>query len=144
MMAIGIFCNDRDIFQQAVDYYYTGSGNGAIAHYIINETGQCQESGRDQQHTQLGLAHLAEACQIAWNQGLDLYNAADNRLCKGFEYTAKYNLGFEVPFVNHIDTTGKYRHTKISRRDERFRPIWEIVWNHYHNRMDQVFHILPM
>ncbi|MBN1815721.1 MAG: glycosyl hydrolase 53 family protein [Sedimentisphaerales bacterium] len=136
MMAIGVFCEDRDIFQRAVDYYYAGSGNGAITHYIINETGQCQESGRDQQHTQLGLGHLAEACQIAWNQGLDLYNAVDNRLCKGFEYTAKYNLGNEVPFASHIDTTGKYRHTNISPRDpKRFRPIWEMVWNHYHIQM---------
>ena len=98
----------KRLFDRAVDYFHNGSGNGSLTHYIINEQGQCQESGRDQQHTQLGLAHLAEACEIAWNQGLDLYATADNRLLKGFEYTAKYNLGHDVPFVPYRDTTGKY------------------------------------
>ena len=93
---------------------------------LFNEAGQCQESGRDQQHTQLGLGHLAEACEIAWNQGVDLYGEADNRLLKGFEYTARYNLGQDVPFVPHVDTTGKYRHKQISSSGRgKFRPIWE-------------------
>jgi hypothetical protein len=67
--------------------------------WFINETGQCQESGRDQGHTQLGLAHLGDCCEIAWHQGLDLYGYADSLLLKGVEYTAKYNLGETVPFV---------------------------------------------
>jgi len=50
-------------------------------------------------HTQLGLAHRGDACEIAWNQGLDLYRYADNRLRRGFEYTARYNLGEDVPFT---------------------------------------------
>ena len=56
-----------------------------MTHYIINEEGQCQESGRDQQHTQLGLGCLAEACEVGWRQGVDLYGAADNRLLRGYE-----------------------------------------------------------
>src|ERR1043166_3967869 len=85
MLAIGIFCEDRAIFDRAVHYYRNGKGNGRLTHYIFNEAGQCQESGRDQNHTQLGLGHLAEACEVAWNQGVDLYAEADNRLLKGFE-----------------------------------------------------------
>jgi hypothetical protein len=135
IMAIGVFCDDPQVFNRAVEYYEHGSGNGSLTHYIINETGQCQESGRDQQHAQLGLAHLAEACEIGWQQGLDLYGAADNRLLRGFEYTAQYNLGGEVPFVTYRDTTGKYAWKAISPQGRsRMRPIFEMVWNHYENR----------
>ena len=135
MLAIGVFCDDRAIYNRALDYYRNGSGNGRLTHYVLNEAGQCQESGRDQQHAQLGLAHLAEACEIAWNQGVDLYSFADNRLLRGFEYTAQYNLGHTVPFTSYTDTTGKYKTKVISaeRRGE-LRPIYEMVWNHYENR----------
>lgn len=135
MMAIGVFCDDQALFNRAVEYYRTGSGNGRLTYYIINDEGQCQESGRDQSHTQLGLAHLAEACEIAWSQGLDLYGVADNRLLKGFEYTAKYNLGEDVPFAAHRDTTGKYYAQAIATQARgRFRPIFEMVLNHYERR----------
>jgi hypothetical protein len=135
MLAIGVFCSDRDIYDRAVDYYRHGRGNGRLTNYIVNEAGQCQESGRDQQHTQLGLGHLAEACEIAWNQGLDLYAADANRLLKGFEYTAKYNLGQEVPFVPFTDTTGKYQAKAIAVEGRgRLRPTYEMVWNHYERR----------
>jgi hypothetical protein len=136
-LAISVFCDDRELFDRAVRYYRNGKGNGRLTHYVINDAGQCQESGRDQQHTQLGLALLAEACEIAWNQGLDLYGDADNRLLKGFEYTARYNLGQDVPFVPYVDTTGKYRHKKISPDGRgKLRPVFEMVWNHYQNRRD--------
>ena len=135
MMAIGVFCDDGELFDRAVRYYRSGKGNGRLTHYVINEAGQAQESGRDQQHTQLGLALLAETCEIAWNQGVDLYGESDNRLLKGFEYTARYNIGQDVPFAACVDTTGKYRHTKISADGRnKLRPIYEMVWNHYQNR----------
>jgi hypothetical protein len=135
VMAIGVFCNDSTVFQQGVTYYLHGKGNGSLLNYVINEAGQGQESGRDQPHAQLGLGNLAECAEIAWNQGVDLYGAYDNRLLKGYEYTAKYLLGNEVPFVPYTDKTGKYKHDKISDkgRDE-IRPVYEIVLNHYKNR----------
>jgi hypothetical protein len=136
MMAIGVFCNDRAMFERALCYYANGAGDGRLTHYIINETGQCQESGRDQQHTQLGLAHLGDCCEIAWHQGLDLYGYEDNLLLKGFEYTAKYNLGEDVPFAETLDRTGKYHHTMISTNGRgRFRAVFEEIYNHYVNRM---------
>jgi hypothetical protein len=135
MLASGVFLDDRRLFDRAVDYYHHGTGNGALTHYIINDSGQCQESGRDQQHTQLGLAHLAEACEIAWHQQRDLYGAAGNRLLRGFEYTAKYNLGQDVAFVPHTDRTGKYHAKAISSEGRgRLRAIYELVWNHYERR----------
>ena len=133
MMAIAVFRNDPEMFERALRYYVHGDGDGRLTHYIY-ESGQCQESGRDQGHTQLGLGHLADAAEIAWNQGLDLYSYADNRLLKGFEYTARYNLGEEVPFAPDIDQTGKYAHRQISRRGP-FRPIYEEILNHYVNRV---------
>jgi hypothetical protein len=132
MMATGVFCDDHAMFDRAVDYFYNGSGNGRVTHYII-ASGQCQESGRDQAHTQLGLGLLAECCQIGWNQGLDMFGASDNRLMTGFEYSAKYNLGEDVPFERYADTTGKYVHTEISTINRgKFRSVWEIPFNHYH------------
>ena len=133
MLAIAVFANDRDMFERALRYYVSGDGNGRVTHYIY-ESGQCQESGRDQAHTQLGLAHLGDAAEIAWNQGLDLYGYARNRLLKGFEYTARYNLGEEVPFTPDIDRTGEYRHQRISVRGP-FRPVYEEILNHYVNRV---------
>jgi hypothetical protein len=135
MMAMGVFCDDRAMFDRAVDYFHQGTGNGRLTHYVFNEAGQCQESGRDQGHTQLGLGLLAEASEIGWHQGLDMYGADDNRLLKGFEYTAAYNLGRDVPFSPHTDTTGKYVAKVISPMGRgRLRPIYEMVWNHYQNR----------
>lgn len=136
LLACGVFLDDKTLFDKAVAYYKNGSGNGRLTHYIINEAGQCQESGRDQQHVQLGLAHLAEAAELAWNQGVDLYSTDDFRLLKGFEYTAKYNLGEEVPFVRYKDITGKYDWPTISTEGRgRLRPIYEMVLNHYEGRL---------
>ncbi|QEE28458.1 hypothetical protein FTW19_10880 [Terriglobus albidus] len=130
MLAIAIFCDDPVLFERATSYYLHGDGDGRLTHYIY-ENGQCQESGRDQQHTQLGLAHLGDACQIAWNQGWDLYGAHDNLLLRGFEYTASYNLGGQVDFRPDLDRTGKYKHAVISEPST-LRPIYEQIFAHYH------------
>lgn len=132
-MGIAVFCNNRLFFESALQYYTDGWGNGSISNYIINETGQVQESGRDQPHTQLGIGMLAECCAIALNQGLDLYGYENNRLLKGFEYTAKYNLGnSDLPFSEWLDRTGKYHHTAISDKGRgNLRAVYEQVYNHY-------------
>lgn len=135
MMAIAVYCNDRPMLERALRYHVNGHGDGRLTHYIINEAGQCQESGRDQGHAQLGLAHLGDCCEIAWTQGLDLYGYAGNRLLKGFEYTAKYNLGESVPFVETLDRTGKYHHTSIGEQGRgSLRAVYEQIYNHYEKR----------
>jgi hypothetical protein len=134
MLSIGIFTNSKEIFNRAVNYYFSGKGNGAILHYF-NDIGQCQESGRDQSHVQMGIGFLGAACEIAWKQGVDLYGAYDNRLALGFEYTAKYNLGYDVPFKDYSSIDGRYKPTEISDRGRgRFRPIYERAYHHYHDR----------
>jgi len=132
MLAIAVFCDDQVLFERALLYYLHGDGDGRLTHYIY-ENGQCQESGRDQQHTQLGLAHMGDACQIAWNQGWDLYGAEDDRLLRGFEYTAAYNLGDKVEFTPDVDRTGRYRHSVISPPSA-LRPVYEQILAHYHVR----------
>ena len=90
-MAFGIFLEDEALYNQAVHFYYNGHDNGTIKNYI-GENGQCQESGRDQDHVMFGLGNLAEACETAYNQGDEkMYAAFDNRLLTGYEYTAIYN-----------------------------------------------------
>lgn len=134
MIAMAVFLDDQEMFDQAKDYYLSGRGNGAIGHYFM-ESGQCQESGRDQAHTQMGLEFLANTCETAWIQGVDLYAALDNRLLSGFEYTARYNLGFEVPYQPYKSVEGRYHYKKISDDSRgRLRPMYERVLNHYQNR----------
>lgn len=132
MMAIAIYADDRDLFERALVYYNHGCGDGSLPNYIY-PNGQCQESGRDQQHTQLGLAHMGDCCEMAWHQGLDLYAALNNRLLLGFEYTARYILGGDVPFAPDEDRTGKYKHSAIAPRSE-LRNNFEQVYNHYAKR----------
>ena len=134
MMAMGIWLDDKAMFERARDYILRGPGNGAINHYF-NEFGQCQESGRDQAHTQMGLEYLVNACEIGWKQGLDLYRAYDNRLAKGFEYTAKYNQGHDVPFEYYESYKGRYKHKTISDKARgRLRPMYDKIVNHFCGR----------
>ncbi|MDR0814309.1 MAG: alginate lyase family protein, partial [Bacteroidales bacterium] len=135
-MAAGIFFDNRKMYEKAMDFYLHAHDNGTIANYINGETGQIQESGRDQGHCMLGLGAMATVCELAWNQGDDLYSALDNRLLKGFEYVAKYNLGQDVPFSTWTDITGKYSNwTKISDISRgKFMPVFEMVYNHYVRR----------
>ncbi|RME90322.1 MAG: hypothetical protein D6766_13470 [Verrucomicrobia bacterium] len=134
MLAMGVFLDDHAMFDRAANYYLRGEGNGAIGRYF-NAFGECQESGRDQAHTQMGLGYLGCAAEIGWKQGLDLYGAIDNRLLKGYEYTAKYNLGHDVPYEPYRSVAGRYFYKTISPRARgRFLPIWERVYHHYHDR----------
>jgi len=140
-MAAGIALDNRAMYDKAKAFYLHARDNGSIAHYICGETGQIQESGRDQPHCMLGLGAMATICELAWQQGDDLYSALDNRLLKGYEYVARYNLGEDVPFKQWKDITGKYGNWKtISEHGRgRFMPVFEIAYNHYAGRKN-----LPM
>ncbi len=144
-IAIAVLTDDMEMYKKALDFYVGGNDNGNILNYI-DDSGQCQESGRDQQHVQLGLECLAKTCEIAFDQGTDLYGAFDNRLLKGYEYTSKYNLGYDVQFKTWKDVTGKYcKWTEISQETKKenggidtrrgqFRPVFEMVYNHFKRR----------
>lgn len=134
-LAFGIFLNDRKLYNDGIEFFYHGKDNGSLPNYI-SETGQIQESGRDQPHCMLGVGCLAEIAEIAWTQGQDLYSALDNRIMKGYEYLSKSNLGYDVPFVTWKDMTGKYSNWQNLGQDGmgKFRSVFEIGYNHYVER----------
>jgi len=137
LIAIGVVCDDHAIFDEGVAYFRSGAGTGSIrnAVYVVHPggLGQWQESGRDQEHAQLGVGMLAQACEVAWKQGLDLYGAANNRLLAGAEYVAAWNLGKPVPYKyytnsDHANQSWPSRNGR-GRLDDR--PLWELLYNHY-------------
>ena len=134
-MACAIFLEDKSLYQASADYFLHANDNGSLSRYI-SETGQCQETGRDQGHAQLGLGALCETCEMAWEQGDDLWGALDNRMMKGIEYTAKYNLGYDVPFETWTDCTGLYIDWTEPGEMGRghIRCIYDLPYNHYVKR----------
>ncbi|BAV06996.1 Por secretion system C-terminal sorting domain-containing protein [Filimonas lacunae] len=144
ILAIGVLCDRRDLYSRAIDYFKTGAGNGSITHavwYLHSSTlGQWQESGRDQGHSTLGIGLLASFCEMAWNQGDDMYGYDSNRFMKGAEYVAQYNTGNTVPYTTYTWGNGQncaqMSQTIISDASRgNLRPVWEMVYNHYANRM---------
>lgn len=135
-LAYAILTDDVDLFNDGINFFFYGNDNGTLPNYI-SETGQCQESGRDQGHVQLGIGGVAAICEVAHSQGIDLYGALDNRLMKGYEYAARYNLGYDdLPFTKWQDVTGKYSNwgSMGSQARGQFRAIYAMGYNHYVNR----------
>jgi len=142
ILAIGVLCDDHAKFDEAIDYFKHGKGNGSIEHAVPflypGGLGQWQESGRDQEHAQLGVGMMATFCQIAWNQGVDMYSYDHNRLLAGAEYVAAYNMWKPVPytFYNNEDDVKNYWISDLTgqtggNRGRLQRPIWEMIYNHY-------------
>ena len=148
-MACAIFLGDDVLYQSCIDYFLNANDNGALPRYV-SETGQCQETGRDQAHVQLGLGALCDICEMAWGRGDDLWGAFDNRLLKGLEYTARYNLGFDVPFETWQDCTGLYCDWTEpgSLQRGRIRCIYDVAYEHYtkvkHQKMPYVKRLLDL
>jgi len=144
MLAIGVLCDRQDIYDEAISYYKTGQGNGAglqaVYHVHPGYLGQWQESGRDQGHCTLGIGLAGAFCEMAWNQGDDIYGYENNRFLAGSEYVAKSNLpdgngGFHtVPYVTNINRQGTQSVLSTAALGHR-RGIWESVHNHYANRL---------
>lgn len=143
LVSIGVFCDRRDIYDKGIKYYRYGDGNGAIynaiPHLFENGLAQNQESGRDQGHNTLSIGMLGIICETAWNQGDDLYSWADNRLMYAAEYVARYNNGYDVPFELYEwgGYNGANQSQSVISTSGRgvVRPIWELLYNHYTNRM---------
>ncbi|WP_162915419.1 right-handed parallel beta-helix repeat-containing protein [Paraflavitalea soli] len=119
IMAMGIFLDNRAMFDNAVDHFLHAPVNGSLFKYIY-PSGQCQESTRDQGHVQLGLGEFAGAAQIAFTQGVDLFSIGGYRLAMGYEYTARFLLG-EKPHCYGV----------ISERAKELRDDYEYVYQHH-------------
>jgi hypothetical protein len=143
VMAIGILTDNRTLYNEAVNYFQRGGGNGNIRkaiYYVHKDQGlaQLQESGRDQGHATLVMAMLGTICEMAWHQGDDFYGFGDNLVLKASEFNTKYNIANEdVPWKEYAykdcDTT--IMHTQISQEERGdVRPIYSIIYNHYVKR----------
>jgi hypothetical protein len=144
ILAIAILCDDGAKYDQAVNYFKTGAGNGSINHavnFLYDSQGlaQWQESGRDQGHTMMGMGQMGAFCEMAWSQGDDLYGYGSNRFMKAAEYVAKYNLGNTVPYTTYTWGNGqncaKMSQTVISSNSRgQIRPVWDQLYYHYAGR----------
>ncbi|SHI48530.1 alginate lyase family protein [Bacteroides stercorirosoris] len=133
-MGLAILWNDTEMYKKTIKFVLNGYDNGSFPKYIDEETGQCQESGRDQAHVQLGIGAAGSICEIAYKQGNDLYSALNNLVMKGYEYTAKFNVGHNnVPFKTWTDVTGKYSgwNTISPKARGNYRSIYGLAYNHY-------------
>jgi parallel beta-helix repeat protein len=119
LLAIGVFCEDRQLMESVYAHYRLGPVNSGITRYVY-PSGQCEETTRDQNHAQLGLGYFAQTALVAWNQGTDLFGEADNRLALAYEYTARLLLGEPVPVYG-----------VIVDKSPRFHDGYELILEHY-------------
>ncbi|RFP09199.1 hypothetical protein D0T25_23995 [Duganella sp. BJB488] len=143
ILAIGVLCDNQSLFNEAVTYFMTGLGNGCVEQTVYylhpGYLGQTQEAGRDQAHNTLSISLLTVICEMAWNQGVDLYGFDNNRVLAGAEYVAKGNLiqsgttYYPVPFATYVNhnTTDTVFSTVLQGA---VRPMWTMIYNHYVNR----------
>jgi hypothetical protein len=145
MAAIGVLCDDRAKYAEALSYFKTGAGNGQIDHSIpfvypdslgSPALGQGQEEGRDQGHSGLDVSLWGVIGQQFYNQGDDVFAWENNKLLAASEYFAKYNAGDTVPFTAYKWGTGQKCASSSqavisanSRGDQR--PVWDLIYNHY-------------
>ncbi|MEO6729652.1 MAG: alginate lyase family protein [Ferruginibacter sp.] len=148
-MAIGILTDNRSIYNYVINYYQGGLGNGNNFKTIFyafpgadSTMAQMQESGRDQGHCTLSLVLLTTVCQLAWNQGDDLWGFRNNIVLKASEYVSKYNISFlAVPYQQYSwhegdPWTGCGVKTTLlpeigSSGRGQVRPMWAMIYNHY-------------
>ncbi|HEU5397428.1 MAG TPA: alginate lyase family protein, partial [Verrucomicrobiae bacterium] len=140
LISCSVFCDDTNNFNQAIAYYTNGIGNGNIFRAVDfvhpDGLGQEEESGRDQAHTMDGVNSLSTFCQVAWNQGVDMYGYDHNRYLRILEYVAKANIFSNtwVPYVHHRNCLLTYDEASLAGA-----PIgigqyfWETPAAHYVN-----------
>lgn len=139
LLAMGIYTNNDDLIDIAINYFKEGAGNGSIIHALprdlyhkdpdSNETlAQYAEAGRDQGHGSLSVRVMADICQLAKNIGVDLYGYQENGILAMTEYCCKLNLTKKYPFdrpssaEEHSDNDFKYPIASIPYRPYK---IWE-------------------
>ncbi|WP_428738984.1 LamG-like jellyroll fold domain-containing protein [Sulfurimonas sp.] len=144
IIATGVVCDDSEMFEGGIEYFKNGLGNGCV-YNVVNYIhdgylGQTQESGRDQGHNTLSVMLLTTICEMAWNQGVDLYGFANNRVLAAAEYVSKGNLiddttstYYTMPFSTY--TNGNVTHTEFATGSQgSLRAGWALIYHHYVNR----------
>ncbi|MEH0421679.1 alginate lyase family protein [Streptomyces sp. B21-083] len=147
VLAVGILCDDRAKIDRAVEYFKHGAGMGSVKNaipvvYDDQGLGEWVEAGRDQGHALLGVGLMGTVCEMAWNQGIDLYGYDDSRFLKGAQYVARWSMGGEVPYTANTRRkgavggwSGSASATRAAGVDPAMtRPIWAMIANHYTKR----------
>jgi hypothetical protein len=138
MLAAAVFLEDTTLYNDAKTLILSSACANLSG--TISSTGQSSESGRDQQHTQLGLGNLVEAFTIIHQQydPNDFFAELDNRLMAGLEYTAQYLMGGTVPYSEDFvrcDANllgGPWPNISASGLTP-IRPVYEAGYAHYVN-----------
>lgn len=162
MMGISILADNKTGFDEALNYCKSGDGTGQIGRAVpylhpnypttgADIVGQWEESGRDQGHAVGGLSLYGLFCEIAWNQGVDIYGYDNSRFRKGAEYVARYNLGDSVagswkyddlPYTTYSRMMGTnctwYTESVLGAATRgKLGASWELIYNHYARRLNQ-------
>lgn len=139
LAACGVFCDNSDWFNQAINYYKYGHTNGQLHlwAWFMHPEGivQMEESGRDQAHVQDAISSMAALCEIADHQGIDLYGYDNNRFLRGAEYFAKFNSWVDVPYTAYYNNGGWTKDHWESGLGYggrgAYQPVWEMLNAHF-------------
>lgn len=139
LMTAAIFQENETWFNECLQIWST------LFPGYIAPNGECAETCRDLGHAWMGLSGAVRVAEIAWKQGVDLYDDDDYRLLKGLEFHAKYTLsnggtctecgqydGFNIDSFSRVNGTVIMKN--MSNANERAMG-WETAYNHYHNRL---------
>lgn len=126
-MAFSVYLDDIHMFNRALRQMVIGDvikgtlSRGAVCSYIY-ESGETQETSRDQNHVDMGLEGNGYSMEIAYNQEMDLFGLYGHRLLTGAEYFARYNLGQDVDSVTF---PSDFERGNVTR------PVYDILINYY-------------
>jgi hypothetical protein len=143
LMNIGVFCDDRGLFDAGVKmwrgrapaYIYRSKDGAGPILPPSGETpfwgnkgkttpfvdGLLQESMRDPHHANMGFASLVNAAETALQQGLDLYSEHGDRIVAAMEFQAQYLPPHGSRPPENLEFS--------------LQPTWEIAFNHFHHRL---------
>lgn len=152
-LALAVFQNDQSAFDNAVEkwkqrvktYIFqssdgsqpippageTQSWTNSLWHDRNNRTGTayvdglCMETCRDISHTKLGVNSLANGAEIAWSQGIDLFDVEKERFKDFLELHSPWMMGANPPnniCDGYLDIVSE--------------EAFEILYNHLHDRLN--------
>lgn len=98
---------------------------------FTGRSGHTQETCRDLEHSQMGLASTVYAAETAGLQGIDLYGEQQERIMASAEYLAKYINRFPSKKSIEVEVEPAMCGGRLKTRDV---PVWELVYNHYARR----------
>ena len=141
VLAAGVLLDDEALYDEGYALMLSTDNWNCMYGGSIEPDGQVREMGRDNVHAALTFADITQACQVAWNQGDDLFAAGDNRLLRGMEYWCRYNTGhLDTPY-RPLDCSGldhatgySFYYISVHPNGFRLRPdgcCFEAVYHHY-------------